>query len=236
MTQARVVDGAARRDVSLARATTTAAKTPGAAAAPAHRGREKGRLKREEILAVAARLFARTGFRGTGIAKLAAEAGVTVPGLLHHFGSKEGLLMAVLERRDAEDVPWVSDVVEAGGIALVHRLPEVVDHVLDTPGISRLTLVLLGENVEADAPGHEYLVRRYRRLRAAIARGIRIGMDRGEIRTDADPDAAALEISVFVDGVIAQWLLDPDRVDLRASFQAFAARLARDLAAGPAAG
>lgn len=54
---------------------------------------------RERILQVATRLFIRHGFGGTPVSKIVRESGVTMPVLYYHFGSKVGLLGAVIEAR-----------------------------------------------------------------------------------------------------------------------------------------
>src|SRR3954453_6211418 len=67
-------------------------------------GYAKGRERREEILAAAMELFGARGYRGTTIAQVAERAGLTDAGLLHHFPSKEHLLIAVLQHREALDI------------------------------------------------------------------------------------------------------------------------------------
>ena len=54
---------------------------------------------KERILDVAERLFADRGFPSTSLRDLTSEAGVNVASVNYHFGSKEALLVAVLERR-----------------------------------------------------------------------------------------------------------------------------------------
>jgi AcrR family transcriptional regulator len=58
--------------------------------------RQPGRSRREQILAVAAQLFARHGFHGVSIADLGAAVGVSGPALYRHFPSKEALLAEML--------------------------------------------------------------------------------------------------------------------------------------------
>src|SRR5689334_24941015 len=69
--------------------------------------RERSRLPAQErrrlIIEAATRLVAERGFWGLSMQDVAADCGLTVPGLLHHVGSKDGLLIAILEHRDAED-------------------------------------------------------------------------------------------------------------------------------------
>src|SRR5580704_16693346 len=60
----------------------------------------KGQRRREKILAAAIRHVARNGGRGTSLAQIAAEAGVTQQGLLYYFASKDELLHAALDVRD----------------------------------------------------------------------------------------------------------------------------------------
>lgn len=53
---------------------------------------------RERILAAAARLFATKGFDATGVRELATEAGVNLAMVNYYFGSKEGVVSAVISR------------------------------------------------------------------------------------------------------------------------------------------
>src|SRR5918998_1954372 len=55
-----------------------------------------GRTRREQILQVAATLFARHGFHGVSIAELGAAVGVSGPALYRHFPGKEALLAEML--------------------------------------------------------------------------------------------------------------------------------------------
>lgn len=52
--------------------------------------------RREQILRVAARLFATRGFHGVSIAELGAAVGVSGPALYRHFPGKEALLAEML--------------------------------------------------------------------------------------------------------------------------------------------
>ena len=58
---------------------------------------------RERILDVAERLFADSGFASTSLRDITAEAGVNLAAVNYHFGSKEALLGAILERRIRPD-------------------------------------------------------------------------------------------------------------------------------------
>ena len=54
---------------------------------------------RSELLARALDLFAAYGYDGVGVQQICSAAGVTKPTLYHHFGSKRGVLEALIEER-----------------------------------------------------------------------------------------------------------------------------------------
>ncbi|PSR53644.1 TetR/AcrR family transcriptional regulator [Adhaeribacter arboris] len=55
--------------------------------------------KKEHIIEIAERVFGEVGYEGASTRYLATEAGVNIAMLNYYFGSKDGLLKAVLERR-----------------------------------------------------------------------------------------------------------------------------------------
>jgi AcrR family transcriptional regulator len=62
--------------------------------APTRRGRER----REQILAAAARLVASQGFHTVGVSDIGAAAGVSGAALYRHFANKSEILVALLDR------------------------------------------------------------------------------------------------------------------------------------------
>ena len=59
---------------------------------------QRGVERRARILDAALVLFAEQGFVRTSLSMIAERVGITHAGILHHFGSKEGVLRALLER------------------------------------------------------------------------------------------------------------------------------------------
>jgi AcrR family transcriptional regulator len=187
----------------------------------------KGEDRRQRILAVAQRLVTRNGGRGTTLSQIAREAGVTTAGLLHHFESKEQLLHAVLDARDADDLAHVDitgDVVE--------QLERVTERFERSPGLIGLFTVLLTENLDPDAPLHDRFLGRYQDAVTIVAEGIRRGQNAGRYRTDLDPAVKAVEIIAFLYGMETSWLLDPS-IPLNDVFRGYASTLARELALSP---
>lgn len=59
---------------------------------------QKGRDRRDQIIAAATRLFNERGFHATGIDDIGSAAGITGPGIYRHFASKDEILIVVFDR------------------------------------------------------------------------------------------------------------------------------------------
>lgn len=184
----------------------------------------KGEDRRQRILAVAERLLARNGWRSTSLAQIAKEAGVSAAGLLHHFESKEHLLNAVLDARDADDDAHADRSGDL--IAELIRVPERFER---APELVGTYTVLLAENIAPDAPLHDRLHNRYRDAVDIITSIIERGQNSGNYRTDLNAANKAVEILAFINGMEILWLLDPS-ISLTEVFKEYADSLARDLA------
>ena len=193
----------------------------------------RGLARQQQILDVAFTLFATRGFRATSLARIAAALGISEPGVLHHFPNKEALLREVLAKRDAVDVDTEAWLAEPqGGLGSLRRVPVTAQTLVDNPLLARFDAVIAGESLADDGPPPEYFRQRLRLIRDAFALVVRLGIERGEIAADTDPDAIGLEVVAFMDGIQSLWLLDPDRVDIRAAYDRYFAALVERLQVG----
>lgn len=87
--------------------------------------------KKEHIVDTAERVFAELGYEGASTRLLAKEAGVNIGMLNYYFGSKTGLLEAVLERRIAGVHQALHDVVNSGELSAWEKLFQITDLYLD---------------------------------------------------------------------------------------------------------
>lgn len=60
-----------------------------------------GASRREQILDGASAMFAERGYHGASLREISRSAGISHPGMLHHFASKPALLDAVIDRLEA---------------------------------------------------------------------------------------------------------------------------------------
>jgi AcrR family transcriptional regulator len=195
-------------------------------ARPKKNGTPRGERSKETILEAALPLFAQQGYRGASLASIASAAGLTQPGLLHHFPSKEELLLGLLDWRDHNDGKRLSTLPDTAGLGYLERLEDLVAHNATAPELVRLFTTLVGEGTSPQHPAHDYFVERYQRIRARALRTLREGQLSGEIREDVDLEVVVPVLFAVMDGLQIQWLLDPE-IDMVASFDAFA-RMVRD--------
>ncbi len=86
-----------------------------AVAKPCGPGRPKDLEKRAAILDAAKRLFPLSGFEGTSMDAIAAEAGVSKLTVYSHFTDKETLFVAAIRARCQDQVPDALFDVDTGG-------------------------------------------------------------------------------------------------------------------------
>ncbi len=177
----------------------------------------KGERTRRRILDSATELFSRSGYRAVSLRDIAAHAGLTHSGVLHHFPNKESTLIHVLSRRDEIDAPLVL-APDLSPARLVDNLVRIVERNTRTPGLVSLYVNLSAEATDPAHPAHTYFYGRYRILREHLVPAFAALM--GE-RSDPSPELAARQFIALQDGLQVQWLLDPGAVDMRAAVVSF---------------
>ena len=156
--------------------------------------------KREHLVETAGRLFARDGFRATGVDRILAEAGVAKMTLYNHFKSKDDLILEVLSRRDDGFRHWLAEEVAARAAAPREQLLAVFD-VLDAwfhqPGFRGCTFVnAAAEFGAADAPPHRVAAEHKHRVGAYLR-------DLAAAAGATDPAGLAEELMLLIEGAIS---------------------------------
>src|SRR4051812_2071328 len=91
--------------------------------APVRDGEPAAAAARERILSAAYELFSQHGIRAVGIDAIVARSGVARMTLYRHFGSKQELVLAWLERRDERWTrTWLQAEVRARATDPAERL------------------------------------------------------------------------------------------------------------------
>lgn len=197
--------------------------------------RERTRLpvqqRRRQILDATTRLIGERGFWALSMQDVADACGLTVPGLLHHVGSKDGLLLAVLDHRDEEDFRSLAkhlglEASDVWGhwpsrITLPQVCEALVRRNVTQPEIVRLFSALEAESLSPDHPASGYLAQRQERALAGFA-----ALADGRA---PDPMALARQVVAMMDGLQIQWLRAPETTDLIGEWLAAAEKIFADL-------
>jgi AcrR family transcriptional regulator len=174
----------------------------------------KGVAKREEILQAALAVVAEHGYRKASVREIADAAGLSPAGLLHYFGSKEELFVAILRARDERDER------EHDGEDAATAFLAVMRHNASVPGLVQLYAQLAAEAGDPAHPAHDFFRERTERF-AAFTRAQLIDDQRaGRIRDDLDPDWIIRTLHALADGLQSAWMLDPT-LDMAADIERF---------------
>lgn len=174
-----------------------------------------------EILRAAAALFGRQGYTATTLEQIGKKAGYSSALVSLRFGSKEGIVEAIVARSQTRVGSEVFEPEEGlTGLASLNRIFTGYSELLrDAEDWMRALFMLLADSL-GPLNGKIDLFRAGNEIFAsAIERAILQGQEAGEIRTDLDSAGTAFEILAAVRGTTLLWLLDPEKIDLVAAIE-----------------
>jgi TetR/AcrR family transcriptional regulator, transcriptional repressor for nem operon len=168
-------------------------------------------------MAAAIDCFARFGYQGTSIDRIARHAGVTKGALYYHFRDKEELLFGAVKDRIGGFEQQVLEEVKPGQDAL-ERLRHVVDACFFHATVSnhrRFIITLMVEALDTNPRLSAEFRNILRRMRTFLRDVIVRGQQRGQLRTDVPAEAVAAVIAGGIIGAEVQHYQDPEEIDLR---------------------
>jgi TetR/AcrR family acrAB operon transcriptional repressor len=203
-----------------------------AAERPSKKAEQSARSRRL-LLDAAGRLFAEKGYADTSVQAIAEAAGISRGSIAWHFGSKEGLLFAVVDAAFAE---WEQEVLTR--LLREGRGPESLRHVVEAhlafvqraPALVRLFFVLLFDALGPRTDLRPRYLAIYERFRSYGRTWLATARDAGAIDAGLDPEAATTAIIGALAGITIQWHLDPAHVDVARAHEALARALERGFA------
>lgn len=164
----------------------------------------KGQQTRAAILDQALDLASQAGLAGLTIGTLAERSGLSKSGLFAHFGSKEGLQLAIVQGvRDLYSELVFQPALRAP--AGLPRLRAIVQNWLKWTGSARLPggCIMTAAAYEFDdcpGPVKELISQSLRELRKTLVRSVRMAIEAGELRADTDAEQLAFEICAVYAG------------------------------------
>ncbi|MEU6946250.1 TetR/AcrR family transcriptional regulator [Streptomyces sp. NPDC046316] len=188
-----------------------------------------GDERRRKILDTAVEHFGQWGFHASSLARIANDCGITQGGLLHHFRSKEDLLLSVLAQSEQHDVERLFADEPDSYAAYLETVVGLVEDNTRRPGIVRMFNVLAGESGNVGHPAHRYFKERYARVLRHTVDLMEAAVRRGELREGTDCRAVGQEQLAVMDGLQIQWALDPGSMDMPGRVRAFLDRQLREI-------
>ena len=158
---------------------------------------------RRRILEGAERAFAASGFRGTSVPQIAAEAGVSVGLIYRYFPSKDELFLAVCQATTETELNQLAGAV--GQIADPEERIQTVIGVFVQSLVEKewgsIVISALGE-ADRNPRVRDMLQRLFDQQRGFAAMLIREGIARGELSPDTDVEAFSLAAAMLLHGAI----------------------------------
>lgn len=192
---------------------------------------KKGIERRREVVAVAMEVFGQHGFKGGTLQQVADRVGLTPAAIVKLFGSKEALLVAVLEHWDVV----TSQVMGSPnrGYELLGAFKKLMQYHTRHRGLLELYTTMAAEATSPDHPAHDFMTWRYSSALATMRQLFREAIEDGYFRPMTEDELAgeAECLLATMDGLEIQFLLNP-AFDLERSFAAFVDRLVARLSAG----
>lgn len=156
------------------------------------------------VLKAALGAFAMHGYHGASIRTIAESAGLSVPGLYHHYRSKQAILAALVDTAMAELLEHTGAAAADAGDAPVTRFENVVE-CLARFHMARRDQAFVAStemrSMEPDVRAHH--IRQRDAQQAMIEDAVRAGVESGDFACEHPEDAARAISSLCVS--IASW-------------------------------
>ncbi|MFZ0531278.1 MAG: helix-turn-helix domain-containing protein, partial [Propionicimonas sp.] len=177
-----------------------------------------GERTRAALVDAAFDVFAERGFQRMSIRQIAEAIGTSHTALLHHFGSKDALLEAVLVRREEREGPERGRLLRELGF--FEAVPAIMRHNATMPGVIQLDTVLRVEGLNPDHVAHDAVATQQAEFRASVLAELEAQDRAGQLREGLDLPVIARLITALVEGIQIAWLADAT-VDMGAHLEAF---------------
>lgn len=153
--------------------------------------RDDDELTAAALIAAAVQVMAVNGYHGTSVRDIAAAAGTSPAVLYHHFDSKQGLLVTILDRGLDVLIEATEKALDLAGDDPADRLRAVVGaHVRVHLDSQRETLLGNSELRSLEPAGRALIVTKRDVQQRIFDRVVRDGVRRGSFATEFPQDAA----------------------------------------------
>ena len=173
---------------------------------------ERRQQSEQGLLVAAAEVVLEFGYTGATFDRISERAGYSRGLVTLRFGSKDGLVAAMIEFLGAQLEDLYRQRLETArtGREKLRDFVDVFMARLDEDHLTRAYFVLLAGALGNLLPQARYFLGQHEKVKQLLAELIREGMADGTIAATSDPETAALAIGCFQLGAAIQHQLDPD--------------------------
>ena len=197
---------------------------------------ERREASEQRLLLAAAELIAEEGFAAASLQRIGERAGYSRGLASQHFGSKDGLVAALIAAVLARSTALLdSRPPAASPLDEIIAYADVILQQIERDPFIRAYWVMMASAIANRLPLQRLFLAEHEKVKDQLSALITAGQARGEIDPWLDADAAALSIGSTLLGIGVECLLDPD-LDLPRVRAAALATIAHSLRAGPAPG
>lgn len=168
---------------------------------------------RQKIIAAATSLVMERGVKGTSLADISNAAGISKGTLFYHFSAKDDLIYELTEQHfDEITRASLKRVAQMQNIPLQEILYESLLNMLQAENRGKLNLYLLQEAVIEKPALKKRFASKYEEFQMLAGQFLEI------VAPQMDPAKAKVLsriVVAIVDGLIIQWLLDPEAIPVK---------------------
>ena len=136
---------------------------------------------------------------------------------MHHFPSKQHLLVALADYRLKQGSLWKTEsgrLNDEDDFGFWRGIVEVNRRLINKPGFIELFVIVAFEAADPTSPVHSLYQQRYDEVIGIVAQHYQDGIDRGIFRPDIDCTLLGSESIAVSDGLQLQWALSDGKRDL----------------------
>jgi TetR/AcrR family acrAB operon transcriptional repressor len=182
----------------------------------ARRTKEEALETRIQLLDAAENLFSEKGVSHTSLNEIAETAGVTRGAVYHHFKNKPDLIDALFERAMLPVDEMLNSFEAKTAVDPLGQIRQQAIEILRRAVHDRHTRAMFTilfhkcEYVEDTLPIKQRHLEGRNECAAEVRSMFRAAVEAGQLPAETDVDCATMGIFGYIDGLVYQWLLDPD--------------------------
>ena len=184
---------------------------------------ERSALSDKRMFDAAVELINERGTQKTTLKEIGERAGYSRGLANYRFGSKDGLMLELFEQFDARWEEHLANYLQgARGLAAMRQAAGALrDFLKLESGYMRAMYLLWYECLGHETEMRRMLAEHHQAYRQDAQRWIEQGIEAGEVRQEVDAQQFAVQYCAFIFGIVYQWLVNANALDIDAVFESY---------------